>query len=491
MSTDNRTYIDKAINSLLVKALLPFMESKFGTRAKLETAVREYVPWQARYTDAVLDAQALLQTMVKSWKTIFSVHFGIRSYRMRSYVGELLDARNRYAHPERDDEFTDDDTERILDTIVRLCAAIDADSAAAPRKLKQEFIDARGGKVSAALIPVETPLPPVVTETNLPTVTTRSNAHIVVAQDGTGHYTTIRAAIREAQPGTRIEVQPGRYVGGLVIDKRLEIVGNGRREDVVIEGVDEPGIVVRAEGVKLRSVSPRFRLSAESTKLVEANQLTDAESLRHDRLMETPTIHVKQGDLLLDDCDITTFVDCILVGDRTTSADIVLRGCTIHDVATAIIQWHNSSSIALEDCTISRIGVFILSTSGPLTMRRCHIHNCAPGITLSGPARIEDCEIYAIRDAHSKNPEAAITIDGGASVIVHCRIHDTDGPGIRIIGLKPNENADAANLGRGPRCDIEDCEIYGTGGPALEVYGQTRAHIKRSTLPRLWPTQAA
>ena len=55
----------------------------------------------------------------------------------RSYVSELLDARNRWAHQE---PFSSDDTDRALDTAARLCRNIAAPEAAeAIRLLREEL----------------------------------------------------------------------------------------------------------------------------------------------------------------------------------------------------------------------------------------------------------------------------------------------------------------------------------------------------------------
>lgn len=58
---------------------------------------------------------------------------------------------------------------------------------------------------------------------------------LVVNQLHRGDHTTIGAAIKAARPGTVIMVEPGLYHEGLVIDKPLEIIGQGAIDDVVIE----------------------------------------------------------------------------------------------------------------------------------------------------------------------------------------------------------------------------------------------------------------
>ena len=50
---------------------------------------------------------------------------------------------------------------------------------------------------------------------------------------GRADFTTIGDAISTANPGDRIMVRPGLYQEGLIIDKPLEIVGDGNRDDIV------------------------------------------------------------------------------------------------------------------------------------------------------------------------------------------------------------------------------------------------------------------
>src|SRR5207248_5815011 len=70
---------------------------------------------------------------------------------------------------------------------------------------------------------------------------------LIVSARGQGHYTTMSRAIRDAQPGTRIEVQPGRYTECVVIDKPLEIVAAGPAAHVIVETINASCLVMRAD----------------------------------------------------------------------------------------------------------------------------------------------------------------------------------------------------------------------------------------------------
>ena len=59
------------------------------------------------------------------------------------------------------------------------------------------------------------------------TAKTEPPTHVVDAFPGRGDFTTVSAAIKAAKPGDRILVRPGLYEEGLVVDKPLEILGDG------------------------------------------------------------------------------------------------------------------------------------------------------------------------------------------------------------------------------------------------------------------------
>jgi len=102
---------------------------------------------------------------------------------------------------------------------------------------------------------------------------------LIVDQLHRGDHTTIGEAIAAAQPGTRIEVQPGVYNEGLVIDKQLEIVGQGLVETIIVRA----GINV----VKMATL-----------KAIICNLTL------HQTGGESFGVDVAQGHLVISECDI-------------------------------------------------------------------------------------------------------------------------------------------------------------------------------------------
>ena len=67
----------------------------------------------------------------------------------------------------------------------------------------------------------------------------------IVDPMGRADHITISEAIREANSGDRILVRPGLYQEGLVIDKPLEIIGDGDLEDIVVQAVGANAILFK------------------------------------------------------------------------------------------------------------------------------------------------------------------------------------------------------------------------------------------------------
>lgn len=65
-----------------------------------------------------------------------------------------------------------------------------------------------------------------------------ANGPIVVAQDGSGTYTTISEAVTAADDGDEILIRPGTYAEAVLIDKDITLSGDGPVADIVITAPD-------------------------------------------------------------------------------------------------------------------------------------------------------------------------------------------------------------------------------------------------------------
>lgn len=83
-----------------------------------------------------LDILLMLRLIVQSWKDVFRP---VMDRRSQSWARELIDTRNSWAHRTADG-FSDDDTERALDTMARLMDQIDPETAVAIRDFRRELM---------------------------------------------------------------------------------------------------------------------------------------------------------------------------------------------------------------------------------------------------------------------------------------------------------------------------------------------------------------
>jgi predicted AAA+ superfamily ATPase len=111
---------------LLRDGLAPFVEREIEARAKKSPGLMAQVTQSAeaaRVADkhyGAWDVAALLKLMADVWQTVFRSVLGQTE---RSWVSELRDWRNKWAHQE---PFSSDDTERALDTMGRLLNSVSA-----------------------------------------------------------------------------------------------------------------------------------------------------------------------------------------------------------------------------------------------------------------------------------------------------------------------------------------------------------------------------
>ncbi|MGC9523052.1 MAG: DUF499 domain-containing protein [Anaerolineae bacterium] len=133
MALSNRERVGRILESLR-EGLLPFIvreyKSTFGDRALIEmddalgTPGHPGLPEEA-WTDPaalseVLDTHACLHLMWRRWNEVFQDKLG---HVARSYVSEMIEARNNWAH---DGAFTVDQAYRVADTATRLLKAVSA-----------------------------------------------------------------------------------------------------------------------------------------------------------------------------------------------------------------------------------------------------------------------------------------------------------------------------------------------------------------------------
>ncbi|MFA7242276.1 MAG: right-handed parallel beta-helix repeat-containing protein [Sulfuricellaceae bacterium] len=178
-----------------------------------------------------------------------------------------------------------------------------------------------------------------------------------------GDHATVAAALQAAQPGDRILVRPGLYREALIIDKPVEIIGDGAAGEVVIvsEIENKHTILFRANMGRIANLT-LHRTGGE----------------------QVCCIYITQGRLEVEDCDIMCSggSGVVVVG----GADPRLRRNRIHNCGKNGIVVSGKGIGTFEDNEIyanTHWGVFITDEAHP-TLRRNRIgENGFRAITIS------------------------------------------------------------------------------------------------------------
>ncbi|HZG53256.1 MAG TPA: right-handed parallel beta-helix repeat-containing protein [Pyrinomonadaceae bacterium] len=289
--------------------------------------------------------------------------------------------------------------------------------------------------------------------------TSPARPSFVVALDGNGDFPTLSDAVRRVPAGSRLLVRPGIYNEGLVIDKSLEIVGDGALEEIIVRATKSSCLLMRADTATIRNLTLRGQarvgganddgffavdiahgqplldgcdISSDSLACVAIHNPAAAPTIRNCRIhhgVDSGVFAFDGAQGLIAACDIAenSNIGIAITGGASTS----VRDCRIHDGADAgIVVWNHATS-AIEGCDIyanRRANVGVSDTS-VAALRRCRIHdgdNTGVFTHRAGRATIEACNIYAHVEA-----EVAVT-SGGEVRLNKCQIHDGQSHGVFV-----------------------------------------------------------
>ena len=250
-----------------------------------------------------------------------------------------------------------------------------------------------------------------------------------------GDFVTISEAIKCVEPGTRILVQPGLYQEGFVVDKPLEIIGDGDPDEIVIQvaGMN----VIQFQTTMGRVVNLTLRQMGEGKWFC---------------------VDIAQGRLELEDCLITSqSLACVAIRG---GADPRLRRNRIHDSKDVGIYVYENAQGTLEDnyifgCAFS--GVAIKEGANP-TLRRNHIHDSKEGggvhVYEGGQGTLEYNHIFSNRYS------GVSSRSGGNLVVRNNRINKNGHYGVWVHekGAGTFENNDLTKNAKGAWSISEDSE---------------------------------
>jgi F-box protein 11 len=244
-----------------------------------------------------------------------------------------------------------------------------------------------------------------------------------------GDFTNLTDALVSANPGDRIVVRPGLYREAVVIDKVVEIIGDGDLGTVVIEATGKNVIQFKANAGRIANLTLR---QAGGGKWY--------------------CIDVAQGRLSLEGCDITSqSLACVAIH---SGADPWLRRNRIHNGTQSGVFVYGDGQGVLEDNDIfanAYGGIEIKDGANP-AVRRNRIHDGRTvGVMVgeTGQGVLEDNDIFG-------NAWSGIeTKKGGNPTVRRNRIHDGKQSGVYV-----QENGQGV---------LEDNDIFSNAFTGIEV----------------------
>lgn len=322
-----------------------------------------------------------------------------------------------------------------------------------------------------------------------------------VSADGRADFRTIGAAVAAASPGAQIRVRPGVYDEAVVVDRDVEIVGDGPVERIVVRSASGSCVRMEADDAVVRGLTLRCVAGRGDAAFF--------------------AVDVPRGRLVLDDCDVSSdSLSCL--GIHGADARPIVRRCALHGGADAGVYVFDGGGGTIEACDVfenANVGIAITSGGAPTvrdsrvfrgrnagivswgggsgTIERCEIFGNAQagiGISEGGNPIVTACRIYDGGNSgvfvHDKghgsivgcdisgHGEAEVAITGGAMPTVRgCTIHDgvvgvlvTGAGGGTIEACEITRNAEAGiALGAGSRPTVYRCRIHDNGGPAVRA----------------------
>jgi len=266
-----------------------------------------------------------------------------------------------------------------------------------------------------------------------------------------GDHPTLGDALKAAKPGDRILIRPGLYREGIIIDKPIEIIGDGELGEVVIEAEGKNAVLYKANMGRIANLTLR-QIGGGNWYCVD----------------------ITQGRLDLEGCDITCkSTSCVAIHG---GADPRLRHNRIHDSKQAGVVVYKNGLGTLEDNDIfgnAMHGVAIFDGGNP-TLRRNRIYDGKMfGVHIFGNALgiLEDNDIFS-------NATAGVAITEGSNPTLHRnRIHDCKINGIYVETKGKGTIEDNDILGN-EYCGVAICK---GGNPTLR-----RNRIYKNLYRAIW-----
>jgi nitrous oxidase accessory protein NosD len=274
-------------------------------------------------------------------------------------------------------------------------------------------------------------------------------ASVVASASGDGDYESITEALANVAAGGRVLVRPGVYEEGIILDKRVNIVGDGPRDEVVVRAAGASCLKSSAEAARVAGLTLRGAAGGGGAASF--------------------AVDILRGVLVLEDCDVSSeTLSCVAV--HGPEAAPLIKRCRIHDGADSGLYFFDGASGEVEDCEVygnANVGVAITGGARP-AVRRSKVYgggNAGLVAWRGGGALLEGCEVYGNRLAN-------LGVSEGSKVTARsCQLHEGENSGVFVhregeavlegCELYGHREAEAAVTSRG-RLFLNGCRIHGS-----------------------------
>jgi F-box protein 11 len=318
---------------------------------------------------------------------------------------------------------------------------------------------------------------------------------VVVSAEGSGDFATIGEALRNVTANTRLLIRPGLYNESIVVDKNVEIVGDGRAEEIIIISANASCVRMQTDYAVVRGLT----MHCNAKKVGKSFFAVD----------------IPGGELTLEDCDISSdSLSCVAV--HGSYANPLLRRCRIHDGADSGIYFFDNARGRIEECDIYRnvnVGAAITGGANP-TIIKCRIYEGKNGgvvVWQNGAAGlIEDCVIFGHRlanvgiseyanptfrrcEIYGSRDTGVFVHENGYGKLEECDIYSNEDAEVAIsTGGNPvlrdciirNGNSSGIFIRDKGRALIENCNVYNNRDAGVSINGESVVAVRKCNINR-------
>ncbi|KAL0483355.1 hypothetical protein AKO1_014699 [Acrasis kona] len=233
---------------------------------------------------------------------------------------------------------------------------------------------------------------------------------VIVDPNGAGHFTTVTDAVAKSKRNASIIVRPAIYKNSaFVIESEVEMIGDGDREDIVIENTQFNPLVLAYHG--------GCHFYAKNLTFV---QKVKGNTSPHAVIMEGGS-SVSMENVVLNAPDVATL-------SVARSCNLNLKSCVMSKAHGAIVS--DGGKIEMVDCEVKdivRIGVEIRQDASAV-LTNCKIYDCGmSGVTSHAGASslvMNKCEVFR---CYKLSKEAANFFAAGTAFVENCHFHHNHG----------------------------------------------------------------